>query len=72
LKTVLIPAENEKDLAEIPDNVKRGLKIIALRTADEVLEHARLAPLTPVSWEEDETAPVIPASGEERSGLVTH
>ena len=28
LKTVLIPKENEKDLAEIPDNVKRGLKII--------------------------------------------
>ena len=28
LKTVLIPKENEKDLAEIPDNVKRGLNII--------------------------------------------
>ena len=37
LKTVLIPQENEKDLAEIPDNVKRGLKIIPVKTVDELL-----------------------------------
>ena len=37
LKTVLIPKENEKDLAEIPDNVKRGLKIIPVGTVDELL-----------------------------------
>ena len=37
LKTVLIPKENEKDLAEIPDNVKKGLKIIPVATVDEVL-----------------------------------
>ena len=34
---MLIPKENEKDLAEIPDNVKRGLKIIPVATVDEVL-----------------------------------
>jgi ATP-dependent Lon protease len=73
LKTVLIPSENEKDLADIPDNVKRGLKIIPVNTADEVLLHALAGPLTPVTWTEDaETAPVIPASGEERSGILTH
>jgi ATP-dependent Lon protease len=73
LKTVLIPAENEKDLADIPDNVKRGLKLIPVNTADEVLLHALVGPLTPVTWTEDaETAPVIPASSEERSGLLTH
>jgi ATP-dependent Lon protease len=73
LKTVLIPADNEKDLAEIPDNVKRGLKIIAARTVDEVLAHALVAPLIPVVWEEEPDAPpVIPATGEERSGLLTH
>jgi len=73
LRTVLIPAENEKDLAEIPDNVKRGLKIIPVNTADEVLLHALAGPLTPVSWQEDaEQAPVIPAAGEERSGVLTH
>ena len=73
LKTVLIPGENEKDLAEIPDNVKRGLKIVPVNTADEVLLHALAGPLTPVNWAEDaEAAPVIPAQGEERSGVLTH
>jgi len=72
LKTVLIPQENEKDLAEIPDNVKRGLKIIPVRTVDELLAHALAAPLIPVVWSEDEAAAVIPAQSEERSGLVTH
>jgi ATP-dependent Lon protease len=73
LKTVLIPKENEKDLAEIPDNVKRGLKIIPVGTVDELLGHALVSPLTPLAWpEESETESVIPATGEERSGLVTH
>jgi ATP-dependent Lon protease len=72
LKTVLIPSENEKDLAEIPDNVKRGLKIIPMRTVDEVLAHALTAPLIPIEWQEPVAPPVIPATGEERSGLVTH
>src|SRR5438552_1137349 len=72
LKTVLIPKENEKDLAEIPDNVKRGLKIVPVKTVDELLVEALAAPLTPVAWpEEGEGEPVIPAR-EERSGLVTH
>ena len=73
LKTVLIPADNEKDLAEIPDNVKRGLKIIPVRTVDELLAHALTRALTPVEWEEEsEPPPVIPAKGEERSGVLTH
>jgi len=73
LKTVLIPKENEKDLAEIPDNVKRGLKIIPVKTADELLGQALAAPLTPIAWSEDgESEPVVPAPKEERSGVVTH
>src|SRR5712671_4081800 len=73
LKAVLIPSENEKDLAEIPDNVKRGLKIIAARTVDEVLAHALSAPLVPVEWQEEPAPPpVIPAASEERPGLLTH
>src|ERR1700758_109823 len=72
LKTVLIPKENEKDLAEIPDNVKRGLKIVPVKTVDELLVEALTAPLTPVAWPGGgEGEPVIPAR-EERSGLVTH
>jgi ATP-dependent Lon protease len=73
LKTVLIPAENEKDLAEIPDNVKRGIKIVPVRTVDELLAHALAGPLTPIAWEEEsEAPPVIPAKSEERSGVLTH
>lgn len=40
IKTVIIPKDNEKDLREIPDNVKKGLKIIPVSNADEVLEIA--------------------------------
>ena len=73
LKTVLIPAENEKDLAEIPDNVKRGLKIIPVPRWTRCSRMRWPAPLTPIEWEEESTGqPVIPATGEERSGLVTH
>jgi ATP-dependent Lon protease len=73
LKTVLIPKENEKDLAEIPDNVKRGLKIVPVATVDELLAQGLAAPLTPVAWSEDgEPEPVIPPTSEERSGLRTH
>src|SRR6202158_3786232 len=55
--TVLIPQENEKDLAEIPDNVKKGLKLIPVATADEVLKEALAAPLTPIEWVEPEETP---------------
>jgi ATP-dependent Lon protease len=72
LKTVLIPQDNEKDLAEIPDNVKRGLKIIPVRTVDELLGHALASPLTPVAWSDDDSAPVIPAGDAGRTGVVTH
>lgn len=48
LKTVLIPAENEKDLEEIPQNVKEGLKIIPVSDVREVLELALTKELTPL------------------------
>jgi len=49
---VLIPEKNVKDLEEIPSNVKEGLEIIAVTTVDEVLRHALLEPLKPLSREE--------------------
>jgi ATP-dependent Lon protease len=52
LTTVLIPKDNEKDLTEIPDNVKKGLKIILIHTVDEVLKYALAKPLTPIEWDE--------------------
>ena len=56
-----------------PDNVKRGLKIIPVKTVDELLGQALAAQMTPIAWSEDgEAEPVVPAQGGERSGLVTH
>jgi len=57
VKTVLIPKDNEKDLAEIPDNVKTGMEIVPVSTVDEVLAQALVSPLTPIEWtDEDELA----------------
>ena len=49
---VLIPAENEKDLPEIPDNVKAGLKIIPVRHVSEVLKLALVGTPEPIEWDE--------------------
>jgi ATP-dependent Lon protease len=74
IKTVLIPHENEKDLAEIPDNVKKGLEIIPVATADEVLGHALVRKPMPIEWDEtDAPEPkVAKESPAESSALVTH
>ncbi len=64
IKTVLIPKDNEKDLAELPENVKSGLDIIAVSHVDEVLARALAKPLTPIEWTEEMeaamTATVLP------------
>jgi ATP-dependent Lon protease len=60
LKTVLIPKENEKDLAEIPDNVKRGLTIVPVAHADEVLEQALTQPPTAIEWDEADEVQALP------------
>jgi ATP-dependent Lon protease len=74
LKTVLIPSDNEKDLAEIPDNVKKGLTIIPVGTVDELLKHALVTPPVPIEWVEEGAASVLPAAKqeEERPGVITH
>ena len=70
-KTVLIPEENEKDLADIPDNVKDGLKIIPVSTVDEVLSHALTQKLTAIEWTEPVPAPASDA-GEGGEPVVKH
>ncbi len=71
IKTVLIPQENVKDLEEIPENVKRDLKIIPVSTVDEVLKLALTGPLVPVKWTEPVNAkPIIADDAEgDASGL---
>jgi len=61
LKTVLIPKENERDLPEIPDNVKKGLEIVPVSTVDEVLARALVKPLTAIEWPNDLDVPPKPA-----------
>jgi ATP-dependent Lon protease len=74
IKTVLIPKENEKDLVEIPDNVKRGLEIIAVETVDDVLKNALTEELKPIVPEEpSEVDPAHAAKSDDGlSGVVTH
>ena len=57
LTTVLIPKENEKDLDDIPDNVKKDLTIVPVESVDDILKYALVAPLVPIEWtDEDEAA----------------
>ncbi len=76
LKTVVIPRDNEKDLAEIPDNVKRGLEIRSVSTVDEVIFLALTGEPAPLPEGEAaaDAAPPLPAAGAEdsRDGAVAH
>ncbi len=77
LSTVLIPKENEKDLTEIPDNVKKGLTIILVNTADEVLKNALVRPVTPIEWDENaelaaDAARAKDKVADEAGGVVRH
>ena len=54
IKTVIIPADNERDLIEIPDNIKDDLEIVPVRWIDQVLEHALQYQPTPLSSDENQ------------------
>ena len=72
IQTVLIPKDNEKDLADIPDNVKRGLEIIPVTTADEVLDHALVRKLVPIEWPDVEPVATAEQPEKDVGGVVTH
>jgi ATP-dependent Lon protease len=71
---VLIPKDNEKDLAEIPDNVKRGLEIVPVSTVDEVIAEALVATPVPIEWTEGSDIEAVPAGSDEKDvgGVTTH
>jgi ATP-dependent Lon protease len=73
IETVIIPEENAKDLADIPDNVKSGLEIIPVARMEDVLRHTLTRQPEPIEW--DESKAVIPAaavSDEDGSGITAH
>ena len=69
IKKVLIPEENAKDLADIPDNVKSGMEIIPVARVGEVLSHALLRMPEAIEWVEPrETAVSKADAAEDGSG----
>jgi ATP-dependent Lon protease len=75
IKTVLIPKENEKDLADIPDNVKRKMEIVPVSDCDEVLARALVKELVPIEWNESDgemQATPAPKGDDEHPGVLTH
>ena len=73
ITTVFIPKENEKDLAEIPEQVKRHLKLVPVAHVDEVISQALVRKPDPIAWEEP-AEPVVtpPAAGESAATLLPH
>jgi ATP-dependent Lon protease len=75
ITTVLIPAENEKDLAEIPASLKEVLKIIPVSHVDEVLALALTEPMQPIEWtdaDEHAAEPPVPPAAPESGTPVRH
>jgi ATP-dependent Lon protease len=71
ITTVIIPKDNEKDLVEIPDNVKKGLTIIPVSHVDEVIDLALVRKPEAIIWEEkpDEIAA---AAADGRAASLPH
>ncbi len=69
IKTVLIPEDNAKDLAEIPENVKNGLDIIPVGRMDEVIKQALVRPPEAIEWDEAK-APASPVVSEDEAAAA--
>jgi ATP-dependent Lon protease len=65
IKKVLIPEDNAKDLAEIPDNVKSGLDIMPVARMDDVIAQALVRRPEPIEWDESKSAGVAPVVPED-------
>ncbi|WP_091144780.1 endopeptidase La [Novosphingobium sp. CF614] len=72
ITTVLIPEENRKDLAEIPDNVKQGLEIIPVAHVDEVLARALTEPVKAIEWTDADELATAPPPHSPASSATAH
>ncbi len=71
IKTVLIPQENEKDLAEIPVNIRDGLEIVPVSHVDEVLARALMSVPEAIAWTEEDDLAAQPSNVPGRDGDAT-
>ncbi len=71
ITTVFIPKENEKDLAEIPDNVKKHLKLVPVADVDEVIAQALARKPEAIEWEEP-PEPVVPPPPQQATASLPH
>jgi ATP-dependent Lon protease len=72
IKTVFIPKDNEKDLAEIPDNVKNHLVLIPVSDVDEVIARALVRPPVAIEWEEPPEIPPVPPQPQQVGVTLAH
>jgi ATP-dependent Lon protease len=72
ITTVLIPQENEKDLADIPQNIKDGLTIVPVAHVDEVLKLALTEPLVAIEWTDADELAALPPAGVAPAGGELH
>ena len=70
IKTVLIPAENEKDLRDLPESVLNGLEIIPVKHVSEVLKHALISTPVPIDWDEAAEEAAAAAIAAEQRGVA--
>jgi ATP-dependent Lon protease len=69
---VLIPEENAKDLADIPDNVKSGMEIVPVSRVGEVLRHALVTMPEPIEWTEPAETPKVDLAEDKAAQAVAH
>ncbi|MGU3538976.1 endopeptidase La [Methylobacterium sp. A54F] len=72
IKTVMIPEENAKDIAEVPDSVKNGLEIIPVSRMDQVLTHALVRQPEAIEWDEPLPSKTPARPDEDGASLVAH
>jgi ATP-dependent Lon protease len=73
IKTVIIPEENAKDLADIPENVKSGLEIIPVARMEDVLKTVLTRPPEPIEWDESKNAiPVASVADDDAAAVTAH
>jgi ATP-dependent Lon protease len=73
IKTVIIPKDNEKDLADVPESVKKALTILPTANVEDVLKNALVRPLEPIEWKEPDTDDIarVPGDGDDEA-VIRH